>query len=750
MKKSISTVNRTANLILGGLLSSAIPVISSAADQEEKARHYLEEVVVTARKREERLQDTPVAVTAFTGAILDNLSATQLITIGDYTPNLEFNMGEGGSSSQANVYIRGVGQSDFLISSDPGVGMYVDGVYLARTLGGILDLLDIERVEVLRGPQGTLFGKNTIGGAINIVTSAPEDEASGTLNVTTGSYDRLDIGGTANVPLIEDSLFLRLSGNANNRDGYGKRLTDGVKTGDINSRTGRAKLRWLANDEVEVNFSVDGTLKREESLPSSLVRVEPLSSGILSLYNALVAGPAGTPIDESLMLDNPYNNYAGIDSLNDLDVWGTSLTVDWDLSDTLRAKSITAYRDMEVSFTIDVDTSPLAYADVRRDNKQDQFSQEFQLSGESLDNRLQWIAGLYYFTESGEELNTQQVFDGLFPIIGLDASITSLYEAETDSYAAFFQGTYDITHALRVTAGMRYTYEEKEGNIFGQRPLSGEITADVGKSDDWSSVSPKVGIDYHFRDDFMVFANISRGFKSGGFNGRADNAAELQPYDPEHVWVYEAGVKYRGWDDRLQLNATAFFNDYSDIQLGSVIPDPSDPSGTSLVVAIQNAGEAETSGLELEMQLHPADNLDMHLEVGYIDAEFVKLNPGVTAVSLSHKFVDVPRWNVSGGIRYGWSLQNGRLSVRADASYKSEVYRNETNSPELLQEGYTLVSARISYTPNSEAWEAALFGTNITDEEYIHRGIGLADALGISTANWGRPSEWGLSLKFNF
>lgn len=749
------TIAISGNLIKVTALSSLIALANTtfaAVESKRAVKHgsLLEEIVVTARKREESLQDTPVSVTAFTADALEDISASQLITIGEYTPNMEFNMGSGGSANQAHIYIRGIGQSDFLISSDPGVGMYVDGVYFARTFGGILDLMDLERVEVLRGPQGTLFGKNTIGGAVNIITQKPGEEYSGKLSLTAGRFDRADVAATINIPLVEDELFLRLSGASNNRDGYGRRLSDGVETGNIESNTGRARLRWLASEDLEIDFSVDATVKDEESLPMSLLRVEPVNSGILALYNALVAGPAGMPIDESLLLDNPYNSYAGVRSVNDLDVWGASTTITWDLADNLQMKSITAYRDMQIDFSTDLDSSPNEYADVFRNNEQDQFSQEFQLSGESFNSRLDWITGLYYFEESGSELNTQNVFVGLYPIIGLDASIVSLFEAETESYAAFVHGTYEVTGKTRVTAGLRYTYEEKQGNIYGERPFSGEITADVALNNSWESLSPKLGIDYHWNDDTMLFANVSRGFKSGGYNGRATDGAELQPYDPEYVWVYEAGLKYRGWDGRLQVNLTGFFNDYTDIQLSSAMADPADPSGTSIIVAIQNAGEAETTGFELELLAKPMDGLDLHAEVGYTDAEFVKLNPGVDAVSLSHKFVDLPRWNVSGGIKYSFPVGDGYLSLRTDASYKSEVYRDVTNSSELLQEGYTLVSARVSYTPEDEKWQVALFGTNITGEEYIHRGVGLAEAIGITSANWGRPAEWGLNFTYNF
>ncbi len=709
----------------------------------------LDEVIVTARKKAEVLQTTPVAVTAFSGAMLESLSASQLSSIGEFTPNMEFNVGEGGSASQANIYIRGIGQSDFLISSDPGVGIYVDGIYYARTLGGVLDLLDVERIEVLRGPQGTLFGRNTIGGAINIVTQRPGPETEGLVDITVGQFNRLDVAASAQSTVIEDKLFFRVSGTSNNRDGYGERLTDGVKTGDIDSSSGKLSLLWQASDAVEVLATVDGTRKREEALPTSLVRVEPGVS-ILALYNTLIAGPSGLPIDENIILDNPFESYASAQSVNDLDVWGAGITIDWKINDILSAKSITGYRELDVAFSFDMDSSPYPYADSYRVSSQKQFSQEFQLAGEH--DRLSWVGGLYYFYEKGQENISQDVFGGLYDLIGLDNSIRSQTDIQARSYAIFGQAVYSLTNSVRFTIGGRYNYDKKNTTLFGQRPYSGVITLDnVTREDSWGAFSPKVGLDYQVNDDIMIYANVARGFKSGGFNGRAGDGAALQAYGPEYVWSYETGVKSRWLDDRLEINITGFYNDYKDIQLLSAMPDPSNPDGADLIIAVDNAGEATTQGFEVEVQARPVSALNIFGGLGYTKAKFEKINPGVTAVNLNSKFVDTPEWNIFGGLQYELVFGNaGSLVLNADASYKSGLYRDVSNSPELYQNGYALVNARMTYIAPSANWEIAIFGTNLTDKRYIHKGVGLANSIGFTTANFGRPREWGAKVRYHF
>jgi iron complex outermembrane recepter protein len=543
-------VNRQGfvGLALAGTAALALCAAPAALAQEtaQEASQGLGDIIVTARKFEENLQTTPVAVTALSAETIEAQSANNIGDSAQFIPNVSFNQGAAtsGGAMNAEIYIRGVGQSDFLITVDPGVGLYVDGVYFARATGNVLDLLDIERLEVLRGPQGTLFGKNTIGGAFNFVSKKPNfNEIEGYGKATTGRFNRIDVQAVANLPL-SDNAAIRISGITKNRDGFTKRVVAGDTQGDEDSLAGRAQLLWQPTDALSIDIAVDGTRKREQGANTTVFFVSPVYqvcgavNGVGGTpYLACPDGSAGTPAQNLLGLwagftgnalptpnrNTPFTNSGTGSNLSNLDNWGVSGTLTYDL-ENVSIKSITAYRDLKARFGRDGDNGPTSYIDTQQVTKQDQFSQEFQFTGQALDDRLNWLVGLFYFKEEATDDNVVRLAPGLyqalenlpgqfagpgnpllpcpaplsagpnaFPVIlqsfgcmnnpaniGFDLDFLPFTEISTKSYAAFTQMSYKITEALSVTLGLRYTKEKKRNGILQVRAQSGFRVIGVG------------------------------------------------------------------------------------------------------------------------------------------------------------------------------------------------------------------------------------------------------------------------------
>lgn len=469
----------------------------------------LEEVVVTARRREESLQDTPVSITAFSGEALERQHIDRLNGIGSFTPNLIFDTGAtfSGANSSASVFIRGIGQVDFTLTTEPGVGIYLDGVYLSQTIGGVLDLVDIENVEVLRGPQGTLFGRNTIGGAINVTSKKPDNTFHGSAQVTTGRFSRIDARGSLNIPL-SDTLFFRASAATFNRDGFveAPNTPDGDDLGDVDQDIALFALRFVPNDRFTADLTVDYSTQNESGVPSVLVGVfdgaslgfigslaDPSSPffvpppgplpppSFLDLHNILATVPLGQqgclppspmtpPFCPPGIVPNPVfgqptlgqadvidiendelRNLSTLGLTSETDTWGVGLTLDYDL-EWAGIKSITSFRNMEAFTAFDIDAALPTIGDLVDDFDVDQFTQELQLSGVGMEGRLNWLVGLYYATEEGTNLDDVQ----FTPV-----RILSGAQIDNDSSAGFAQFTFDVSDQLSLTAGIRYTDETK-------------------------------------------------------------------------------------------------------------------------------------------------------------------------------------------------------------------------------------------------------------------------------------------------
>lgn len=756
------------------LLASTAPVIAHAAEQPAHAT--VEEIVVTARRVEERLQSTPIAVSAFTAAGLEKAGASTLVDVAAFVPNLTMSAtgNGGGGASNAQIYLRGVGQSDFLITTDPGVAIYVDGVYYARTTGSVFDVLDLERLEVLRGPQGTLFGKNAIGGAISLISRKPSAELGGQVQVTAGRYDRHDLRASVDIPLT-DTLRSRFSGVWQNREGYAERVLVGDDMGDQDQLGGRAYVEWSPSSDLTFALIADATRSRQAGAQTALLSYDP-TAGLAPLWTGLVALPQGLALPTANP-KTPFTTFSTGPNVSNLDLLGLSLTGEWKATENLSIKSITAFRELEAEFGRDADNASSNYLSTHNRVDQQQFSQELQLLGGGPDSRFRWVLGGYYFNERAKDTNDVLLASGLFraleglpgPVIplspapcptlclggrgnpinvGFDLDFDIYNRVNVESYAAFAQSSISFTDQLSGVFGLRYTEENKRYFLFHRRVNSGvAIIPPTVVSASYDDVSPRFGLEYQAGPDTFFYASASKGFKSGGFNGRPTTTAEVQSFGPETLWSYEAGAKLDLADRRVRLNLAAFFNKYDDIQLSSVTAD----STGNLVLATENAGKAETKGVEVEFTAVPTQGLNLNASLGYIDAEYTKLNPGAS-VTLNTKLMKTPKWTASAAVSYTWALADGAgdVAVRGDWSYRSKHYNDVTSTETLAQDGLSLFNARLAWTSDSKRYEVALFGTNLSDERYIIGGVSAASSFGTIEANIGRPREWGASLRYTF
>jgi len=716
--------------------------------QQSTAAAELEEIVVVARKREENLQDVPISISAFSAEALEARGAEDLVDVGRFVPNV--NIGEVGSG-RAHLTIRGIGNTDAYVTTDPAVGVYVDGVYLARAQGNLLDLLDLERVEVLRGPQGTLFGKNAIGGAINIVSKAPQGDGSGRLTITAGENERIDLAGAVDIGLGND-LAVRLSGISKNRGCLVRRVSDNGCFGDENSNALRAFARYAPGGKFTADVILDYTNRSSGPAWGGLLYANP-GSFILSTHNMLVA--SGAIVDVPFVVDaigvgNPDVTDGNVSLENSLEVFGASAHLRWDVTDHISLHSISAYRTLDDRFTWDFDSSPASiFHNEPTTTESEQFSQEIRLDGATVDNRLSWTTGLYYFYE--DSTTDETIKFSVFP------GFTSVARSKVDSAGAFAHLSYAIADGVRLSGGVRYIYEKKrfeaQSNFVTAPPGVFDRLAPLSKSDNWEDLSPKIGVDVDVTDDVLVYASYSNGFRSGGFNGRTTIANE-QSYDPESLDSYEVGFKSQLFDNKVRLNAAAFYLKYADRQFSA---QRSDPDTGALIIILDNAAEARVLGGEAELTIAPTANLLANLTVGYNDSKFTRVEPGTTSVTLDSPFTDAPAWTVSGGIQYttpidGWG---GELTIRADAVYKSRTYFTAVAAEIdafrdfVSQPGYVLVNSRITYTTRDDDWSISLYARNITDKRY--RNISFRNEFfGLAPALYGDPREIGISLTRNF
>jgi iron complex outermembrane receptor protein len=708
----------------------------------------LEEIIVTSQKRAENLQDVPIAVSAMTGQTLDDRNITNISQISGFVPNLVFKntASLSGASNASVVFIRGLGQTDFAVTTDPGVGTYLDGVYISRSVSGVLDSLDIERVEVLRGPQGTLFGRNTIGGAVSVTSRRPGDELAGEARLTIGKFNRMDFAGAVDLP-ISETLRARASFIGKTRDGNVRRVVTGERMGDENSILGRLTLLYDPSDTLDVTIALDKTRIREASAGNQTAFSRPVLPGDIPQAPVDIPG-VGTgilPGDPRLIPSDPDISYGTGPNQTDLDIWGVSSIVESALS-FADFKSISAYRKTSGEFGRDGDATPFPTGHQDRDVSFWQFSQEFQLVGTSFDDKLQWASGLYYFKEKTKDkvlITLGQVLP--LPGIAVDNATNN------DAYAAFGQATFHLTDVFSVTGGLRYTYETKRyttSQVIVAFPFELIGTPFARKSfDDWT---PRLGFEWTPSDDLLFYASASRGFKSGGFTARYGAPVPAPVgYGPETIQTFEMGAKWTGVDGRLRLNGALFHSDYKNIQVVLF-----DTSGAPIT---QNGGAANIDGFELEGDLVVSGWFKISGSMAWLDARYVKgsIPPPPPVFLLGDPLSDTnmlpnaPKWTSSLSPVVTLDVGEAELMGRLDWRYSSKLANDAVNSPELIQGGYQMLDGSVTYSNPDRSWSLTAGVSNITDKRIIISG-GIGRGPNFGDRNFNRPREWYMSLRANF
>lgn len=753
----------STSLKLGGAVAALTAFVSPAVAQNDRDAPVPvstvsedQVVTVTARRTEETLQQVPAAVSAFSERGLERIQAQDPTGLAGAVPNLNIVQGRG-SSNATNIFIRGIGQPDALQTFDPAVGVYVDGVYFSRIRGTQFDLLDLQRVEVLRGPQGTLYGKNTIGGALSFVTRRPGEEFRAEVTGTLGTYNQLEGRAIISGPLA-NGIAASLAVLHAQRDGY---VEDPVLDRDYNNRNTeavRAAIALTPSDRVRIDLTGDYSQDR-----AHLSVGQPQNN-----LTYLIGG--GTAL---VVPTNPTDyNYetrttATLPNSTRLDHWGVSANAAFDVTDALTLRSITAYRELNTDDYVDIDATQLEIGDVFVGVDQNQLSQEFQLTytGE----RLSGVAGLYYLREHIISHQEAYADDLIGPLLGNPTFLRTVDDdLVTTSYAAYANFSFALTDALRLSAGARYTHENKDyfrtTSTFSTSPLLTSVAPfTFNAEDDWNDFSPMLSLDYRFNSNFMVYGRVARGFKSGGFNGRANSVAERTQYEPEEVTSYEIGLRST-IADQLRLNVTAFYNDYRNFQarVSGTGLDPVTGLPTATLSVI-NAGALNISGVEVEAAWTPVPGLLVDAQVGYLNAEYDEFaDARFTATGGSRAFQEpafAPHWTLRLGAQYEVNLEGrGFLTIGAQGRYRTRhalavdntAVNSMTEIEGLFEDGYGLVDARMVYENPSRRWNIGIYGNNLLNEVYKTDGQEFSSIGSIRTAYYGAPRTVFVRAGFRF
>lgn len=858
-------------------LLTASPALAQSGGQSGSGQSEvtIQDIVVTAQKRVESAQSVPIAISVFSGKALTERAVGNVSQLTAVAPNVNFDNGVAftGSTAVLAASIRGIGSSDFAFNIDPGVGVYVDGIYLARSVGANQDLLDTGRIEVLKGPQGTLFGRNTIGGAVSIVTRDPAKEFRVQGDITKGRFEMTEARGSVDIP-ITDRLSSLVTFDVKTSQGYAKRIpfpsalvnnspsfmaypqvgyeSPAMEGGSTNNAV-RGKLKY---DGGNFRATLSGDYQYNTGTSAySLLQVlnDPAATGspnFAFLYNTCIGAPVGVLQSLGLMnlcstfgtqynsvrrdqvskinivvnnpgantgsdpskyqllytnqfiTGNPDTTYANGNNFSRLQNWGLTLNAELDLTPNLMVKSITGYRQTHWKSGLDADGSPLDILQTSFDQRQGQFSQELQFVGNALDKRLNYVAGLYFFTEKGYLLDLVSFAGGMDQIDGPNW-------LQTTNFAGFTQLDFKVNDLISLTLGGRFTHENKKfeggqqevnglfyklvgsvafagtplgntalsnvcadtsGNIYPNAILIGGLTCQqaIGfptagntnplriyptgiNNKKFDNFSPKIGVQLHPSADVMIYGSFSAGYKTGGWTTRYTTPqTQVFGFNPEKADTYELGVKSTLLGRKLQINASLFNTEYKGIQLNYQV-------GTSPTIA--NVGNARIRGVEIEVLARPARFLTVNAALGYTSSKYTYLDAAVQATSAPNSFQSgatvggvlpkTPEWKINIGPRIDLPLGSGKISLLGDYTYTSAM-RNNVEGTTVLNRGATsVVNASIIYAAPGEKYTITLGGTNLTNARYLTSGSSIP-ASSVVAGTYSRPIEWYARVGFKF
>ena len=742
----------------------------------------LEEIIVTATKRAESVQDIAAAVTALNANVLAERGIVNIESLAASVPGMHFSQ----AGADTRITVRGIGAEQNTVTGDPGVAFHIDGVYQARASAGAALFYDLERVEVLRGPQGTLYGRNATGGSINVISKAPADEFGGKFELQVGEFNQQVFKGVLNAPLIADKLLARVSVRQETRDGYYQNTAAGSSDlDDVDSVNLRTQLLFMPNENVDVLLAMNYATQKgagngarvDGAYPVSFFPINQITSNLGGtglvpyVYPQASSVPSANPSGDWQISTNGEHN-------RDNERKGASVTVNWDLG-SIAFKSISAWQDNVVDEVRDVDFTDAEIMNEYRLQDSRQYSQELQLSSTD-EGPLQWLAGAYWLKE--ETSANYWLFDdgsGLSALVynnpflplqpgvpsffigmpyfgtvdsgqGFDAVFGNESVINSESLGAFAQASYELNSDLTATAGVRWSEDKKDADIrfkrFGNNFLVPE--SEFSKSDSWDALTWKLGLDWFVTEDSMVYATVSTGFKSGGFL----QDPQSDSYDEEHIQSWELGSKNRFLDGKMQANVSAYYYDYEDMQLSTVL-------NNQLVTT--NAGEADVLGLEVELLARPIDALELSVALAHTRAKFVDyqadnpLVPGVTVEVLdNNEMARSPDWTMNVAAAYTIDLAYGSLTASANMFWTDEVYFsafNRLNDPSDYQGGYHVTDLRLHFASNDDVWFVSLAAKNLEDELVASNASPRSDLGGPdATIQWQAPKTWSLSAGYNF
>jgi len=693
--------------------------VASQAQTSDSTAPILEEIVVTAQKRAQSLQDVPIAITALGSDDLDRLNAASLADIQYSTPNLTVSTN---NRSNARVGLRGV--SDF--SRNPGydnrVSVYVDGIYVGRSAASNQATLDLERVEVLRGPQGTLFGKNTVAGAISLTSKRPDGQLNGFVEGDVGNYGYTSVTGMVNGALIEDKLYGKLMVNDTQRDGHVKNLYNGKDINGLDDQSLRMQLRW-ALDSTEINFTVD--------------------------YDERNAEFHGREAINDTAAPKKYEVAFNKGSLQSVELLGLSGIVEHELDNGMEITALTGYRETEFQNSADEDYgsvdwipgsgSPFQDAESAIGEESEQLSQELRLSS-AANESYDYVVGLYYFDQTNKATTSAGVGNNL-------VSVTVPAEVDVKSYAAFVHGNYWLAEKLQFTGGLRYTYEEKEID-FSITDTTGLFTNGSFIDDrDSDNFSPKLGLNYFVNDDLMLYGSYAKAFKSGGWNADFVESLDGLAFDDEEVDSFEVGVKSTFWDGRARLNASVYQSEYSDFQVQQFVVLPNNITD----IILTNAGEVTSKGFEADLNVALSDTFTAWVTYGYTDAKYDSFKDGGgDGVDYDgNQLPDAPEQSFGVALEGRFPISGStNLVAQLDYSYRDAFFTNPNNADNSAVDSYDRFNARLGIESDDSAWSVYLWGKNLADsddETYRSRAF-----LGVNRAAYMEPRMYGLSVKYNF
>ncbi len=729
----IRTPRLAAALLVGtASLAWAMPAAAQDAGQDGSlaANAQAEEgdgvIIVTARRREERLIDVPVAVSAFSGEELTKRGALDITDVAQSVPNVTLESSRA-TNSTLSAFIRGIGQQDPVSGFEQGVGIYLDDVYLNRPQAAVLDIYDVERIEVLRGPQGTLYGRNTIGGAVKYVTKRLPLETAISARATYGTYDQAEGVVTASTPLND---LVRVGGSVArlSRGGFGKNLTTGLENYNKDIWGGRVSLEVGGYGEPGF-IRVQGDYTKDKSSQRGGHRLIP---GLVS----------GAPV-----LDDVYDTRGALnDPTQDVEAYGLSMHAELELNEALTFRSISAWRKDNSAGPIDFDALPAVDLDVPGFYLNEQLSQEFQLVWDD-GGAFSGLFGVYYLDAKADTLFDVRIFT-TFP--GLTAYTQA--NVDTETYAVFGDFTYDLTDQFSLSVGGRYTWDERTADILRQNYLGGGSPVfggagvpfgapgtDFQGSREFKKFTPRASLSFMPTPDHNIYASYSKGFKGGGFDPRGaganapdlnddgvrsdDEVAAFLSFRPEQVDSYEVG--YKGNLGVVNIAAAAFYADYTDVQIpGSVACTVNGLPNFCGIVS--NAGKATFKGLELEASTRFSGGFNLSGSLGYIDAQYDEYITNIggtpTEVSQYREVQNTPKFTGSLTASYNADIGDGDLYLGASVSYRSKTYQFEIPNPYIDQKGYALFDASAVYTAPGDRWSIGVYGKNLLDKQYKTSG----------------------------